>query len=867
MMKVTPSALYESKWRTYWEEQGFFRSKPSKDKKPFGIAMPPPNVTGTLHMGHTLNQVIQDVLARRKRMEGREVCWVPGTDHASIATEAKVVDKIEKEGHTKHSLGREAFLKEARMWKEKYGIIIIDQLKKLGISCDWERYQFTMDEAPSEAVIQAFITLYERGLIYRDRRMIHWDPKGRTSLSNEEVIYRERKGNLYHIAYPVPKLGKSLTVATTRPETMLGDVAICVHPDDSRYKAFHGAHAVLPLVGRELPIIADPFVERAFGTGCVKITPAHDTNDYEVGIKHGLPLINIMTDEGKINENGGTYAGQDRFAARKKIVSQLKDEGFLQKVTPHTHKVGFSERSGAMVEPRISLQWFLGMEELAQPAIQAVEEGTIQFHPHHYVNTYYAWMRNIRDWCISRQLWWGHRIPVYYLPDERFVVAKSREEALEKARALPGGKAFQDSDLRQEEDVLDTWFSSWLWPINIFDGIRKPDNADFQYYYPTDDLVTAPEIIFFWVARMIMAGYAFTGKAPFRDVYFTGIVRDKQRRKMSKSLGNSPNPLALIEKYGVDGVRAGMLFSSPAGNDLLFDEKECEQGKKFVRKLQSALHLVQRWKSTDIAPTPSAVKAMAWFDAALNEAVGEILQNLDSYRISEAFVKSYSFIWNQFCAHYLEMVKPGKDHKLAKDTYERTVGFFETLMALLHPFMPFITEEIWHQLRPRKEKATLCLAPYPAAKPYEKALLQEAAEAFSLITKLRQIAKERGNTALVLSCVDTPPGWFSAYQSYIEKAANLKAFSVDEKGGKASQSHLAFIIGNHTFWVEEEQGDSQRSKLEEELANKRAYIATLDRKLANPNFRNRAPAAIVAAEEAKYREAQERIACLEGLLA
>ncbi|MEL6152655.1 MAG: valine--tRNA ligase, partial [Bacteroidota bacterium] len=740
-MSYDPQAVAE-KWYHHWQSHGFFHATPDPQKIPYTIVMPPPNVTGVLHMGHVLNNTLQDVLVRKARMQGHAACWVPGLDHASIATEAKVVAMLQAQGVAKNDLTREEFLQHAWAWKEKYGGIILDQLKQLGASCDWARTTFTMDHAPSEAVQDVFIRLYEQGYLYQGTRMIHWDPVGKTALADEEVIHKAVQGQLYYLRYAVVGNEDAVTIATTRPETLLGDTAVCVHPDDPRYQHLHGQQVLVPIVNRPVPVIPDAYVDPTFGTGCLKVTPAHDMNDCALGQKHGLDTIDILNEDGTLSPAAQHYVGEDRFVARKKIVQQLATQGQLIKTEAHTHNVGFSERTNAVVEPRLSTQWFVKMKALAAPALAHVLDDTIRFHPAKFQNMYKAWLEDVQDWCISRQLWWGHRIPAYYLPDGAVVVAKSKAAALEKAQARPGNATLTEADLRQDQDVLDTWFSAWLWPQSVFDGLRHPENPTFRYFYPTNDLVTAPEIIFFWVARMVMAGYAFQEAPPFRNVYFTGIVRDKQGRKMSKSLGNSPDPLALTAQYSADGVRVGMLLSAPAGNDLLFDEKLCEQGRNFARKIWNAFRLVQDWKKTVELPEAIQTTAMQWFQARCQQVLQEVEHHFQQFRIADALMALYKLVWNDFCAWYLEIIKPAPGQPLAASVRTATIGFFEVLLKLLHPFMPFLTEELWHQLASRAPEDCLIVAPWPKATAYDPALLQDATAAFALITTLRSLRNQ-----------------------------------------------------------------------------------------------------------------------------
>ena len=862
-----PQAI-EDRWYAYWLEQGFFHAQPNSHKKPYTVVMPPPNVTGILHMGHVLNNTIQDILVRKARMERREACWVPGLDHASIATEAKVVDMLQQQGIAKDTLTRAQFLQHAWTWKEKYGGIILEQLKKLGASCDWARTTFTMDEGPSEAVIATFIRLYEQGYIYKGTRMIHWDPVGKTALADDEVIHKAVQGKLYHIRYAIANTNEHVTIATTRPETILGDTALCVHPEDARYKHLHGQQAIVPLVQRPIPIIADAYVDPAFGTGCLKVTPAHDMNDHALGQRHGLDTIDILNEDGTMSEAAQHYIGEDRFTVRKKIAQQLEADGYLVKAEDHTHNVGFSERTHAVVEPRLSTQWFVKMQDLAKPALAHVLDGTIQFHPAKFQNMYKSWMENVHDWCISRQLWWGHRIPAYYLADGTVIVAKNKAEALKKAQAQDA--TLTEADLRQDDDVLDTWFSSWLWPLSVFDGIRNPDNADFTYFYPTNDLVTAPEIIFFWVARMVMAGQAFQGTPPFEHVYFTGIVRDKQGRKMSKSLGNSPDPLDLIAQYGADGVRVGMLLSAPAGNDLLFDVKLCEQGRNFANKIWNAARLLQRWEPAAQGGEEYTV-ATAWFQARLHQVLQEVEAHFQQFRISDALMALYKLVWDDFCAWYLEMIKPAPGQPLAAHTHAATVQFFETLLKLLHPFMPFLTEELWHQLRKRDPKECLIVAPWPTSATYDPTLIQDASAAFALITTLRSLrnqAQVSPKELLTLHvAAQTLPTWLMPWQAAVQKLARLSTLALTT----AEPPHAASctVHGTAFYLVLGQQVDvgQERERLQKELDYARGFLASVLKKLNNERFVQHAPAQIVATERKKQADAAAKVKLLEEQLA
>ncbi|WP_278945214.1 valine--tRNA ligase, partial [Parabacteroides johnsonii] len=742
--KYNPAEV-EGKWYQYWLDNGFFKSKPD-GREPYTIVIPPPNVTGVLHMGHMLNNTIQDILIRRARMRGKNACWVPGTDHASIATEAKVVNRLAQQGIKKTDLTREDFLKHAWEWKEEHGGIILKQLRKLGASCDWDRTAFTMDELRSESVIKVFVDLYNKGLIYRGVRMVNWDPKALTALSDEEVIYKEEHSKLYYLRYKVegdPE-GRYAIVATTRPETIMGDTAMCINPNDPKNTWLKGKKVIVPLVNRVIPVIEDDYVDIEFGTGCLKVTPAHDVNDYMLGEKYNLPSIDIFNDNGTISEAGGLYVGMDRFDVRKQIEKDLEAAGLMEKVEAYENKVGFSERTNVPIEPKLSMQWFLKMEHLAQIALEPVMKDDIKFYPPKFKNTYRHWMENIKDWCISRQLWWGHRIPAYFLPEGGYVVAETAEKALEMAKEKTGNASLTMADLRQDEDVLDTWFSSWLWPISLFNGINDPDNQEINYYYPTSDLVTGPDIIFFWVARMMMAGYEYRGKMPFKNVYFTGIVRDKLGRKMSKSLGNSPDPLQLIEQYGADGVRMGLMMAAPAGNDIPFDDALCEQGRNFNNKIWNAFRLIKGWTVDSTIEQPeAAATAVKWFKMQLDKTIAEMDDLFGKYRLSEAMMAVYKLFWDEFSSWYLEMVKPGYQQPVDKSTYLSTLGFFDALLRLLHPFMPFITEELWQALEPRKEGESLMVALIPEVAPVDNLYLEDFEIAKEIVGGVRTIRLQK----------------------------------------------------------------------------------------------------------------------------
>jgi valyl-tRNA synthetase len=859
----------EPKWYAYWLENGFFHAIPNPHREPYTVIMPPPNVTGRLHMGHVLNNTLQDVLVRKARMEGKEACWVPGLDHASIATEAKVVAMLQQQGITKHDLTREEFLQYAWTWKEKYGGIILEQLKKLGTSCDWERTCFTLDQGPAAAVQTVFIQLYEHGYIYQGKRMTHWDPVGKTALADDEVIYKEVQTKLYYIRYKVVGHDTHMTIATTRPETILGDTAVCIHPQDARYQHLQGQQVLVPLVNRPIPIIADTYVDPAFGTGCLKVTPAHDMNDYILGQKHRLPTIDILHEDGTLNETAGHYVGEDRLVARQKIVQQLDVEGYLVKADDYIHKAGFSERTNAIVEPRLSTQWFVKMQALATPAMKHVLDGTIRFYPAKFQHMYETWLNEVRDWCISRQLWWGHRIPAYYLPDGSVVVAHDKATALKKAREKADNSTLTEEDLCQDKDVLDTWFSSWLWPLSVFNGIQHPNNPDFCYFYPTNDLVTAPEIIFFWVARMIMAGYAFQNTPPFRNVYFTGIVRDQQSKKMSKSLGNSPEPMELIEKYSADGVRVGMLLSAPAGNDLLFDVKRCEQGRNFANKIWNAFRLLQRWEPTE-QTEETHTTAIQWFQARLDQMLEAVNAHFQHFRISDALMALYKLVWDDFCSWYLEMIKPAHDQAIAVSVYSATVRFLECLLKLLHPFMPFITEELWHQLRPRQKKDCLIVAPWPQAVPYDPIILHHAAASFELVTTLRSLRKQGqvlSNQYLPVYVRGTAlPAWLTPFATYVKKIAHLADIVAIQDEPKDTTS--CSIQGAIFYLALGQQVDTTEEKvrLEKELAYTRGFLESVLKKLNNERFVQHAPEQVVATERKKQADAKVKSKLLEERL-
>jgi len=868
--KYAPSKT-EDKWYAQWMRKEYFKSVPD-DRKPFTIVIPPPNVTGVLHMGHMLNNTIQDVLTRRARMQGFNALWLPGTDHASIATEAKVVAKLKEDGINKSDISREKFMEHAWEWRKKHGDIILEQLKKLGASCDWNRTKFTMDESLYESVIDVFISLYNNDLIYRGVRMVNWDPKALTALSNEEVIYKEVNSKLYYIKYKiVGEENKSLTIATTRPETILGDTAVCINPKDERYKHLRGKKAIIPLVNRIVPIIEDDYVDMEFGTGCLKITPAHDENDYKIGIKHKLEKIDIFNDDGTLNKKAELFIGEDRFVARKKITKQLQAEGHIVKIEDYLNKIGFSERTDEVIEPKLSMQWFMRMTEMAKPALEVVMNDTIQFHPSRFKNTYKHWMENVHDWCISRQLWWGQRIPVYYLPDGSEVIAKSKEEALEIAKKKYNLKELKLEELTQDEDVLDTWFSSWLWPISTFDGIRNPNNPDINYYYPTDVLVTAPEIIFFWVARMIMAGLEYRNKIPFKHVYLTGIVRDKQGRKMSKSLGNSPDPIKLMKIYGADGVRVGMLLTSPAGNDLPFDPILCEQGRNFSNKFWNALRLVKGWEIDKNLLQPQSSKvSIEWFEAKFNETLKTIDDYYSKYRISDVLMTIYRLIWDDFCSWYLEMIKPQYQKPIDKITYENTLDIFEKLMQVLHPFMPFITEEIWHLLKEKSEDESIMISNMPAPKSFNQKLIKNFDIEHEVINAVRNIRKEKNIPnkeqieLFVKKNLNEKPD--NAFDSVIKKLCNLSKLEYTEEKPEGA---ISFMVKSTEFYIpltESVDIETEIEKLENELKYAKGFLNTVMKKLSNKRFVDNAPEKVVEIENKKKADAEGKIKVIEEQL-
>ncbi|WP_288371862.1 valine--tRNA ligase [uncultured Algoriphagus sp.] len=869
--KYDPSNT-ESKWYQYWMEHKLFASKIDPSKEPYTIVIPPPNVTGVLHMGHMLNNTIQDVLIRRARMQGKNACWVPGTDHASIATETKVVQLLKEKGIDKKDLSREEFLKHAWEWKEKYGGIILEQLKKLGASCDWDRTAFTMDEGLSDAVISVFVDLYKKGKIYRGIRMVNWDPKGQTALSDDEVITKEIASKLYYINYQIEgTVDQFLTIATTRPETIMADVAICINPNDPRFTHLKGKKAIVPLINRAIPIIEDEYVDMEFGTGCLKVTPAHDINDYELGIKHKLEVIDILNDNGTLNEKAQILVGEDRFIARKKIGKLLEEAGQLEKVEDYRSNVGHSERTDAVIEPKLSLQWFLKMDEITKPAFSSVMEDVIQLHPPKFKNMYRVWMENVRDWCISRQLWWGHQIPAYHLPNGEFVVAKTKEEALKIAQTEHDSSYTLD-DLKQDEDVLDTWFSSWLWPISVFDTdvftTGKP-NEELKYYYPTNDLVTAPEILFFWVARMIIAGYEYMGEKPFKNVYLTGIVRDKLGRKMSKSLGNSPDPLELIAQYGADGVRTGMLFSSPAGNDLPYDDKLVEQGRNFANKIWNAFRLVKGWEIDSNLDGAANTSSIHWFENRFNQALAEINDHFEKFRISDALMATYKLVWGDFCSWYLEMIKPEYQKPIDQATYDKTIEIFEDILKILHPFMPFISEEIWHQIQDRKVEESLILAKWPEAKPFDSKITEEANQVFEVVSQVRNLRASKGMSpkeALDLTINTKRPELYQRFESVLVKLANLSSLNFAAKVENA----MSFVVKADECFVP--MGDSinveeEKATLQKELEYTKGFLNSVMKKLSNERFVAGAPAQVVENEKKKQADAEAKIKALEESLA
>ena len=861
--KYNPADV-EEKWYAYWLKNGLFKSKPD-GREPYTVVIPPPNVTGILHMGHMLNNTIQDILVRRARMEGKNACWVPGTDHASIATEAKVVNKLAAQGIKKSDLSREEFLKYAWEWKEEHGGIILKQLQKLGASCDWDRTAFTMDEIRSESVLKVFVDLYNKGLIYRGVRMVNWDPKALTALSDEEVIYKDEHSKLYYLRYFIEGEDKYIIVATTRPETILGDTAVCVNPNDPRYSFLKGKKVIIPLVNRVVPIIMDDYVDIEFGTGCLKVTPAHDVNDYMLGEKYNLPSIDIFNDNGTISEAGGLYVGMDRFDVRKQIAKDLQEAGLLE---DYDNKVGYSERTNVVIEPKLSMQWFVKMDKLAAPALDAVMKDEIKFHPDKFKNIYRHWMENIKDWCISRQLWWGHRIPAYYLPQSGFVVAATPEEALKLAREKSGKADLQMSDLRQDEDCLDTWFSSWLWPISLFDGINNPGNEEINYYYPTTDLVTAPDIIFFWVARMIMAGYEYEHKLPFRNVYFTGIVRDKIGRKMSKSLGNSPDALELIKTYGADGVRMGLMLAAPAGNDILYDDALCEQGRNFNNKIWNAFRLVKGWNVDETLPQPqTAAIAVEWFDAQLNRTLEEVKDLFGKYRLSEALMAIYKLFWDEFSSWYLEMVKPAYQQPIDRKTYDATLRYFDALLRMLHPFMPFITEELWQHLYDRKEGESIMTARMPEPQPVDMEIINRFETTKLVVAGIRTIRLQKGISNKEQLTLQIIGAHDHSNDCILTKMTNLATIETIEEKDPAAASFRVHATEYAIPMSNAIDVEAELKKLEAELKYAQGFLKTVMGKLGNERFVQNAPEAVVAMERKKKADAEEKIKSLEESIA
>ena len=859
----------EDKWYKYWMENDYFKSIPD-ERESYTIVIPPPNVTGVLHMGHMLNNTLQDVLVRRARMLGKNACWVPGTDHASIATEAKVVNKLKQEGISKEDLTREEFLQHAWEWKEKHGGIILDQLKKLGASCDWDRTSFTMDEKLSASVLKVFVDLYKKGLIYRGFRMVNWDPQAKTTVSDEEVNHKEVNSKLYYVNYQLENSKEFVTIATTRPETILGDTAICINPNDERFKHLKGKKVIVPISGRLIPIIEDDYVDPEFGTGCLKITPAHDQNDKVIGERHGLAIIDVLNDDATLNEHGLHYEGKDRFVVRKEISKELDSLGVLLKVEDYQTKVGCSERTDAVIEPKISVQWFVKMDKLSAPALDAVMNDEVQLVPAKFKNTYRHWMENVHDWCISRQLWWGHQIPAYYYGDglNDFVVAKTIEEALLLAKEVTGNNDLLVTDLMQDEDVLDTWFSSSLWPISVFNGIIEPDNEEINYYYPTNDLVTAPEILFFWVARMILTGYEYRGARPFENVYLTGIVRDKQGRKMSKSLGNSPDPIELIRKYGADGVRVGMLLCSPAGNDLPFDESLCEQGRNFSNKIWNAFRLVKGWESANIDQPKSSQIAINWFDSKLSETIKSINKNYDKFRISEVLMSVYKLVWDDFCSSYLEMIKPAYQKPIDKSTLEVTLTYFEDILKLLHPFMPFISEEIWSLITERTLEERLIVARWPKESNFDSKILADEKFASEVISCVRTIRKEKNipNKDQIELFVKRNEAIDKSFDSVIIKLGNLSVLNyVDKKVDGA----LSFRVKSNEYYIPLTGSvniEEEIATLTKELEYTKGFLHSVLKKLSNDRFVNNAPEQVIANERKKQSDAEAKIKIIQEQL-
>ena len=856
----------EQKWYNYWLENNYFHSTPD-NRPPYTIVIPPPNVTGILHMGHMLNNTIQDVLVRRARMQGFNALWVPGTDHASIATEAKVVAKLKSEGINKSDITRDEFLVHAWDWTHKYGGTILEQLKKLGCSCDWDRTRFTMEPKLSAQVIKSFVDLYNKGLIYRGYRMVNWDPEAKTNISDEEVIYKELNGKLWYLKYKIEGSEEFISVATTRPETIFGDVAVCVNPNDEKYAHLKGKNVIVPIVNRVIPIIEDEYVDMEFGTGALKITPAHDINDYEIGQKHNLPMIDALDDDGKLNEHGLHYNGKDRFEVRKLIAKELEENNLLVKAEDYVNKVGTSERTGAVIEPKISQQWFLKMSEIAKPALDVVMNDEVKFHPEKFKNTYRHWMENIRDWNISRQLWWGQQIPAYYYGEgsEDYVVAENIEEALVLAKEKTNNQQLTTDNLKQDEDALDTWFSSWLWPMSVFDGMLDENNEDIKYYYPTSDLVTGPDIIFFWVARMIMAGLEFKGEVPFKNVYFTGIVRDKQRRKMSKSLGNSPDPIELIEKYGADGVRVGILLSSAAGNDLLFDEDLMLQGRNFATKIWNAFRLIQGWKKEDKPANEADLQTIEWFGNQMNKTIAEINDQFSKFRISDALHLIYKLIWDDFCAWYLEAIKPNYGERISQEVYDKTIAYFEELMRLLHPFMPFLTEELYQAISERSTEEALVIAQQKKAEPFSEENIKAFETAKELISGVRNYRQSKGISPREAVELFTNAVAFEN-EAVVKKLANISEINF---GNKTDKPSFTFLVGATEVSIPLSENldlGEEKAKTEEELKYLKGFLISVEKKLSNEKFVAGAPAQVVENERKKQKDAQDKIAILEEKL-
>jgi valyl-tRNA synthetase len=857
--KIYLASKIEEKWYNHWLKKGYFHSEPDK-RIPYTIVIPPPNVTGVLHMGHMLNNTIQDVIIRKARMQGFNTCWVPGTDHASIATEAKVLKKLSEKGINKNNISREEFMVHAYAWKEKHGGIILEQLKKLGASCDWDRTKFTMDKDMNESVIKVFIDLFNKGLIYRGVRMVNWDPSAQTAISDEEVIHKEVNSKLYHISYNIKGSDEKITIATTRPETILGDTAICVNPLDKRYTHLKNKSAIVPLINREIPIIYDEYVDIEFGTGALKVTPAHDINDYNLGDKHNLETIDILNNDGTLNENAKLYVGIDRFKVREDIVIELANKGFLIDSEDITNKVGYSERTQAVIEPKLSMQWFCKMEELSKPALDHVMNDDIRLHPAKFKNTYRHWMENIKDWCVSRQLWWGQQIPAYFYEGNKYVVAENINLALSIAQKE--NPSLKKSDLRQDEDVLDTWFSSWLWPISVFDGIRNPENKEIQYYYPTNDLVTGPDILFFWVARMIVAGYEFKKELPFKDVYLTGLVRDKQGRKMSKSLGNSPEPLELIEKYGADGVRVGMLLCAPAGNDLPFDENLCEQGRNFSNKIWNAFRLIKGWEVSNIPQEDASKDAIKWFENKRDQTIKNINQAFSKYRISEALMFTYKLVWDDFCSLYLEIIKPEYQQPIDRKTYESTIKFLDDILKLLHPFMPFLSEELWHLIKDREED--IIISSWPEARDINKQLIDDFENTIEIVSGIRNIRKQKNIAKkeklelLIIEKIESK----NNLQSIIIKLGHLS--SIKHTDTKV-ESAFSFMVKSNQYFIpllDNFDKESELEKLHKDLEYSKGFHKIVEGKLSNENFVKNAPEQLVQNEQNKLKDAKEKIRIL-----